>query len=178
MMEDFHFKIDGWIYQHQVWINAFKDETFKSICTDDDRLSKLESNLSKQLIFLDLECFAKYSSHRGIEFALDDLFTKHHKNIKEDHSNLPIINSEGHNWITDPANAKAMVSLIDTGPVGGTYVYFNMTSYAFWHDIDDWLLENGFHCNLGGWLIKTGEFDRIDAKIAWILKDNDHKCDI
>ena len=178
MMEDFHFKIDGWIYQHQAWTNAFKDETFKSICTDDDRLSKLESNLSEQLIFVDLECFTKHSLHRDVEYALDELFTKHRKNIKEDHSNSPIINSEGPSWTTDPVYAEAMISLINIGPTGGTYVYFNMTSYAFWNDIYDWLLENDFNCNLGGWWIKIGEFDKIDVKLVWILKDYDHKCDI
>lgn len=177
-MEDVSFKIDGWICQHQAWTNAFKDETFESICNEDDRLRKLESNLSERLIFVDLEDFARDSSHGDVEFALDELFTKHCKNIKEDHSNSPILNSEGHSWVTDPTYAEAMVSLINARPAGRTYVHFNMTSYAFWHDIDDWLLENGFNRNLGGWWIKTGEFDKIDYKLERILKDHDYKCDI
>lgn len=66
--------------------------------------------------------------------------------------------------LSDRSDKVAQVLVIDK-----RYLYFSMTSYGFWNEIDEFLCENLKTNNLGGCLFKVGVYPEIDKLFKEIL---------
>ena len=169
-------KLAGWTYIEGCipWTKAFDVEVsynknFSLVPAED---------VEKMLIHCDLYGFVRDARGIPYEFTnmLDRLFQVYGIDIKEnfiDRSNV-VYNGKFVRCIDDVYNTpltQKEVNAVDVNLtiIDGRYVYFNCTTCAFYDPINEFVRKNlGAGCgNLGGWLVKIGEYKEIDS----LLKD-------
>lgn len=104
----------------------------------------------------DMPCFDNYLDVLFIMFGcnLKSSFNERHK----------ILFNEEPMFVKDLSkDIAAQITVIDSA-----YWYFNMTTYSFWETSPCALkmISSKFKCtNLGGWLVKIGQFPEVDAML-------------
>ena len=136
-----------------------------------DDLDSFDDALAEKLLKCDLDGGIITYSNQDIDFWLDVPF-----DIK--HSNLKAAASDGDRCslvkpIVAPKPPKpdksAQVTLIETSSSNQRYLYFNMTSYAFWEDDYNYIADKYNSANLGGWMFKVGVDSTIDNNFKNII---------
>lgn len=171
------FEISGWHFVENIWIETAKptsfEETIKKYVLQKKWDSKCISTsinealdeTSKNLIECDLN--GGYLDHKQVDDTyLDVLFDANKINFK-DTLFCSTISDKSPNYSTVEAQALLIRPILSNSK----YIYISMSSYRFWNDSTlEELVESFDSINLGGSIIKIGDFDIIDKKFDFALK--------
>ena len=169
-------KLVGWTYIEQCipWTKVFEvDVTYNR----DFSLVPIEE-MEKAFIHCDLRGFVRDEPGIPREFTnmLDMLFTVYGVNIRAAFSERGSVVFNGHyvRCLDDISNLEEIAkhkpgSDANLTVIDNRYVYFNCTSYDFYKSCQDAIEKKLGSINLGGWLVKIGEYEDVDQLLKEIL---------
>lgn len=169
-------KLVGWTYIEQCmpWTKVFESD----VAYNTDFSFVPINEMEKAFIHCDLYGFIRDAPGIPREFTnmLDMLFTIYGVNIKDAFSERGSVVFNGYpvkcmddnlnfkEIVRRPSSADANLTIIDK-----RYVYFNCTSYGFYEPCQDAIAKKLGSINLGGWLVKIGEYEDVDNLLKEIL---------
>ena len=169
-------KLVGWTYIEQCmpWTKVFEVDVAYNKGFSFVPIEEME----KAFIHCDLHGFVRDTTGipREFTYMLDMLFTVYGVNIKDAFSERGSVVFNGHfvRCLYDKSNLKEIAkhksgSDANVTVIDNRYVYFNCTSYDFYEPHQDTIAKKLGSINLGGWLVKIGEYEDVDRLLKEIL---------
>lgn len=171
-------KASYWHFKNFAWTKIFESkdlvEDLKQYMLDRRSLHKLEDfdptmqELSKELVMCDLAGGARYMRNHDVFALLElplDILDINMKNQYYTGSIEPIPKNDQSNF-----QAQVIVLEVTTNMI---YIVASCTSYGFWamdSSVDKFIASRFNTNNLGGWMLRIGQFDIIDRKFKTIVR--------
>lgn len=172
-------KASYWHFKNFAWTKIFESkdlvEVLKQYILDERSLHKLEDidstmqELSKELVMCDLAGGARYMHNYAVNALLELPLDILDINMKDTcYSRVRVIEQIPED---DQANFQAQVIVLEV-TTSMIYIVASCTSYGFWEmdsSVQKFVASRFNTINLGGWLLRIGQFDIIDKKFKEIL---------
>lgn len=166
-------KFVGWIYDNDIcpWTKVFDVDVEANARFGNTPFESLASHL----VQCDLNGISSAAGTYDLYF-IDSMFEVFGCNLKSSYyekskvlfDGKPLFKEMGGNELTiQPLryhDKSVQCTIID-----GQYIYFNMSSYGFWKSIESFICKTFGRNNLGGDLLKLGQYPEIDKMFNEIL---------
>ena len=173
-------KLVGWTYIEQCmpWTKVFEVDVSYNKGFSFVPIEEME----KAFIHCDLRGFVRDATGipREFTYMLDMMFNVYGVDIKNAFSERGSVVFNGHfvRCLDDMSDLKEIAkhkpkhksgSDANVTVIDNRYVYFNCTSYDFYKSCQDAIAKKLGSINLGGWLVKIGEYEDVDQLLKEIL---------